>query len=865
MSNGMYIRWNSRTSKNFIGICAPPRDNLNNQITLGGSATQVTVDCTTSTATADWIQMFKDLMTTYDAIKCHYTIRNPPYVCSKSEGNDWPMILALANNTAALLYTFLAIALIKAVKGTPTERGELKHWVKKLPLPPEMYNERYDLTFVTSDRTAGIISLFLYVVSGVSFVYFFFFFSDPGNYEIGVLLSGVHELDGYDCRPTQPHQGFYTNHTYAECLTKIRDVSLDTVSFATIEARDETNLGTRVYNSQWLPFKEQDPGKDYMLNDFSGPPPLIPGSIFEDMTKPSEFATYNLGSTGIRAWEAAGEIQTWRSTDKGLNATAFVTRTGSSWDASTKAQAVEIWAKMKEHAGDKICDYTKSQPPYVCDEIFEKFSSDNILNAAALAFGMAQLVYAVLSNIIVILCAERNRMSQRPIRSLKPDRTWLSRIPVIEKFYELNALDLISTPKVVFITFLTMCILGAATFAWTYLLYSAKRTTEVVALDGYKLDGYVCQPTITSESGYGPQTAGLPPWSIPECKAKLQKPDRINTGLLDLKKFTGTTYDTWTKGFGGWTWGPGGTTAGNKIKMQVTTNKYSTPYDHIVKLRPWGREYQSIDWYPGCTSDCEPQCTFAYDISGTGIVGISGNIQDDWPQKHFNCKHNMTAGDGSSNFDAWFTSYLNAKASSFNTGTCAQDSGTADNGAITSNVCMNLKADPIDGVHVHYENQDSKNEDAVIALFTQIYDELGEDNLCAWVKAMTPQACSREVAMPLLEVLGMAFGNAELVVMVFITLAPLFIMQCCGVKSTYRDKEGAEHAPAPVGNKVAPAQSQRPRLISAPAYASAPPQTMFTPDENEDRQFEDLAPEHQRLAGALMDMRRVRSRKESSY
>ena len=82
---------------------------------------------------------------------------------------------------------------------------------------------------MTSDRTAGIISLFLYVVSGVSFVYFFFFFSDPGNYEIGVLLSGVHELDGYDCRPTQPHQGFYTNHTYAECLTKIRDVSLDTV------------------------------------------------------------------------------------------------------------------------------------------------------------------------------------------------------------------------------------------------------------------------------------------------------------------------------------------------------------------------------------------------------------------------------------------------------------------------------------------------------------------------------------------------------------------------------------------------------------------------------------------------------------
>ena len=201
--------------------------------------------------------------------------------------------------------------------------------------------------------------------------------------------------------------------------------------------------------------------------------------------------------------------------------------------------------KVADHIGDKLCDYTKEQPPYQCVENLNLFSVNNILNSLALAFGLAQLIYAILSFLAVIFFAERNRMSKQPIRSLKPERTWLSRVPVPEKFYELNALDLIAKPMIVFSAFMGMAVVGALAFYFTYIIYDAQRFTDTATVDGYQLDGYTCKPTATAR--YGSQTAGLPPWTYAECVAKLEAPTVENSGLNDLSKLTpaGDTFDSY--------------------------------------------------------------------------------------------------------------------------------------------------------------------------------------------------------------------------------------------------------------------------------------------------------------------------------
>ena len=170
--------------------------------------------------------------------------------------------------------------------------------------------------------------------------------------------------------------------------------------------------------------------------------------------------------------------------------------------------------KIADHIGDKLCDYTKEQGPYQCIENWYGLDVNNLLNSLALAFGLAQLIYAIQSYLAVIFIAERNRMSTQPIRSLKPERTWLSRIPVPEKFYELNALDLISKPSIVLAAFMGMVVVGALAFYFTYVIYDAQRFTDTATVDRYELDGYTCKPTATAR--YSSQTAGLPPWTYAE-------------------------------------------------------------------------------------------------------------------------------------------------------------------------------------------------------------------------------------------------------------------------------------------------------------------------------------------------------------
>ena len=235
LATGKYIHLIN--GDHFVGICAPSGGSFY----LDDSTVQamtVGIDCTTDTLDAaykaTWVAMFEKVMETYGDV-CHYTYENRPYLCTKTERHHWLTIIALANNISALLYTFLAIALIKILMGKRTDRGETKHWVKRLPLPPELYNERYDLTFVTGDVFASVVTAVIYVVTAASFMFFFFFYSDENNYDATEILTSEYEVNGFECFPTEAHTGFRTTHSYDQCVEELkqRPPSAATVTFQT--------------------------------------------------------------------------------------------------------------------------------------------------------------------------------------------------------------------------------------------------------------------------------------------------------------------------------------------------------------------------------------------------------------------------------------------------------------------------------------------------------------------------------------------------------------------------------------------------------------------------------------------------------
>ena len=184
-------------------------------------------------------------------------------------------------------------------------------------------------------------------------------------------------------------------------------------------------------------------------------------------------------------------------------------------------------------------------------------------------------------------------------------------------------------------------------------------------------------------------------------------------------------------------------------------------FDQPVRFAPWGKALPGFDWYRGCTSDCEPSCQWTSTV---------GDVRYDWGQA-YNCKHGVKTWDAPyASFDAYFSAKMTAWKSSF------------DGSGLT------LENDPRFGIYVKYANAAAKKESEVVAQFTTIYQTLGEERLCAWTNAITPQACERETKNDVLTVLSLAFANAELAAMTWITLIPIFIMRCCGTKSTYRER-----------------------------------------------------------------------------
>ena len=195
-------------------------------------------------------------------------------------------------------------------------------------------------------------------------------------------------------------------------------------------------------------------------------------------------------------------------------------------------------------------------------------------------------------------------------------------------------------------------------------------------------------------------------------------------------------------------------------------------FDQPVRFAPWGKALPGFDWYRGCTSDCEPSCQWTSTV---------GDVRYDWGQA-YNCKHGVKTWDAPyASFDAYFSAKMTAWKSSFE----------------SANPGLTLENDPRFGIYIKYANADAKKESEVVAQFTSIYQTLGEERLCAWTNAITPQACEKETKNDVLTVLSLAFANAELAAMTWITLIPIFIISCCGRKSTYRERVEVEAPPKP--------------------------------------------------------------------
>jgi hypothetical protein len=193
-----------------------------------------------------------------------------------------------------------------------------------------------------------------------------------------------------------------------------------------------------------------------------------------------------------------------------------------------------------------------------------------------------------------------------------------------------------------------------------------------------------------------------------------------------------------------------------------------------VRFAPWGKALPGFDWYRGCTSDCEPSCQWTSTV---------GDVRYDWGQA-YNCKHGVKTWDAPyASFDAYFSAKMTAWKSSFE----------------SANPDLTLENDPRFGIYVKYANAvlADKKESEVVAQFTTIYQTLGEERLCAWTNAITPHACEKETKNDVLTVLSLAFANAELAAMTWITLIPIFIISCCGRKSTYRERVEVEAPPKP--------------------------------------------------------------------
>ena len=558
---------------------------------------------------------------------CDFAYHNPPFMCNKAERHELPTLIALANNISALLYTVFHFVIYKALRkrGRDDHKPKQRNWVRRFPLPPELYDEKLELTFVSTPLKIGLVSILCYLATMASFVGFLIYYSSEARYEPDITFKRNTDIEseGYTCQMVLDNREYGgLNITYAECLTKVQDVSEGTLYFKT-ETCAPDNLQyigstTFKYSSSWLPFPEMSEPTDCSLQEL----PPLPGTLFEAMPVPSKLGSgtsSNLGSYGVHAWQTSGTPTSWRGIQ-----TLKVTN-NAAWDSTSKAHAVEVWTEIQTSLGDAVCDWTRHSPPYQC---FEDRKTLDVLTRLSLAFGLSQFVFTILSTAVVIVIADKNRRRATPFvtsdgevrEPVREERFWPSRIPIPEKFYEMNGLDLIAGSMCVFGTYVIMLVLTAAVFTLTYLFYSAQKSTETkIQASNHLLDGFTCFPLAPLRFDMYFST-----WTYDECVANIgPTPDEENTGLNNLTLITSNPY---------------GITTSFNTAIDASGSTYSTPFYATVALRPFKpsatlKPYWWSSWcnqQAECTADATVIALITAEMNTFNAVDSKIQIVADW-------------------------------------------------------------------------------------------------------------------------------------------------------------------------------------------------------------------------------------------
>jgi hypothetical protein len=225
----------------------------------------------------------------------------------------------------------------------------------------------------------------------------------------------------------------------------------------------------------------------------------------------------------------------------------------------------------------------------------------DVLTRLSLAFGLSQFVFTILSTAVVIVIADKNRRRATPFvtsdgevrEPVREERFWPSRIPLPEKFYEMNGLDLIAGSMCVFGTYVIMLVLTAAVFTWTYLFYSTQKSTETkIQASNHLLDGFTCFPLAPLRYDMYFST-----WTYDECVANIgPAPDEENTGLNNLTLITSNPYGITTSSI-------------PPSAIDASGSTYSTPFYATVALRPFKPSATLMPYYWSSSCNDTAECT----------------------------------------------------------------------------------------------------------------------------------------------------------------------------------------------------------------------------------------------------------------
>ena len=628
---------------------------------------------------------------------CAFTKTNMPYVCTRSEPMDIWERMALAHENSSIAYAVLAAVFVRFItcsssevtKAKPAIKAKnesKKHWVYRLPIPPEFYDEENELDFIAHPFVVGVFTLFCLFLLVGGFAGFMAYYSLPVTYIKETVVTDEYSKSGYNCRPLRTDTHYGVNYTRTECLTNVRTVSAQTMTFESSEQTDKTQ-------AIFYPFGNSS-GVGFATTGLS------------DFSMPSQYTAQS-----IETWQTAGQVPGEKEAARVIINTASPT-------SFQKDAAVEVMLLMQNHLGDKVCDFTELNAPHVC----RKEAPPDIITRIALAYGNADLIYAIVTIVFSVLIKQKSPFIKEQLARSKESRNprvWLSRMPIPETFFEEEEMELIAPPEKVGPGVLLAFFLFTSTFAGLLGFYSSplQYSTETVITGEYVMEGFKCNP-LQKDDWYGVN------YTYDECLNSLVRPS------LNTINFAALSYNS-------------------------TTGKYTDTTDNVVRFNPFGD--LTGQGYPHSETT----------LSGSNLTGFDqfwSDLQDD--------VQNAQDGGGSSGPPSAPT---DSGSSSDPTGSGSPPGrrrllqfvgGGGANvglGGGGANVGLDLKSSASKGVYIYYDGQSTNKNDTVVDAFRKLYDEIGDAKLCEFAKNNAPHKCVREVSPPWLERVALAYGWAEIV------------------------------------------------------------------------------------------------------